>query len=70
MSPTVFREKGYRFFFFSREESRISRFAALQVGQISGHDFLFAVAATASSKRWLSPSSGKFGRQPKKILAR
>ncbi len=23
MSPTIFREKGYRFFFFSREESRI-----------------------------------------------
>ena len=23
MSPTVFREKGYRFFFFSREESRV-----------------------------------------------
>jgi hypothetical protein len=23
MSPTVFREKGYRFFFFSREEPRI-----------------------------------------------
>ena len=23
MSPTVFREAGYRFFFFSREESRI-----------------------------------------------
>lgn len=23
MSPTVFRVKGYRFFFFSREESRI-----------------------------------------------
>ena len=22
MSPTVFREKGYRFYFFSREESR------------------------------------------------
>ncbi len=22
MSPTIFREKGYRFFFFSREESR------------------------------------------------
>jgi hypothetical protein len=22
VSPTVFREKGYRFFFFSREESR------------------------------------------------
>jgi hypothetical protein len=23
MSPTVFREKGYRFFFFSREEKRM-----------------------------------------------
>ena len=23
MSPTIFREDGYRFFFFSREESRI-----------------------------------------------
>ena len=23
MSPTVFREKGYRFFFFSREEPRV-----------------------------------------------
>ncbi len=23
MSPTVFREQGYRFFFFSREESRM-----------------------------------------------
>ncbi|MBW6476929.1 MAG: DUF4160 domain-containing protein [Chromatiales bacterium] len=23
MSPTVFKEKGYRFFFFSREEPRI-----------------------------------------------
>lgn len=23
MSPTIFRYKGYRFFFFSREESRI-----------------------------------------------
>ena len=23
MSPTVFKEKGYRFFFFSREESRM-----------------------------------------------
>ena len=23
MSPTIFREKGYRFFFFSREESRV-----------------------------------------------
>ena len=23
MSPTIFRERGYRFFFFSREESRM-----------------------------------------------
>lgn len=23
MSPTVFREKGYRFYFFSREETRM-----------------------------------------------
>jgi hypothetical protein len=23
MSPTIFRKKGYRFFFFSREESRM-----------------------------------------------
>jgi len=23
MSPTVFREQGYRFFFFSREQSRV-----------------------------------------------
>ena len=23
MSPTVFKEKGFRFFFFSREESRV-----------------------------------------------
>ena len=23
MSPTIFRERGFRFFFFSREESRI-----------------------------------------------
>ena len=23
MSPTIFREKGYRFFFFSREETRM-----------------------------------------------
>jgi len=23
MSPTVFRERGYRFFFFSREETRM-----------------------------------------------
>lgn len=23
MSPTIFREKGYRFFFFSREEKRM-----------------------------------------------
>jgi hypothetical protein len=32
MSPTVFREKGYRFFFFSREESR------MHVHIVSGDD--------------------------------
>jgi len=40
MSPTVFREKGYRFFFFSREESRI------HVHVISGN---------GEAKFWLEP---------------
>jgi len=40
MSPTVFREKGYRFFFFSREESRI------HVHVISGD---------GEAKYWLEP---------------
>ena len=40
MSPTVFREKGYRFFFFSREESR------MHVHVISGD---------GEAKFWLAP---------------
>jgi len=40
MSPTVFREKGYRFFFFSMEESRI------HVHVISGN---------GEAKFWLEP---------------
>jgi len=41
MSPTVFREKGYRFFFFSREESR------MHVHVISGD---------GEAKYWLEPA--------------
>ena len=40
MSPTVFREKGYRFFFFSREEER------MHVHVISGD---------GETKFWLEP---------------
>lgn len=41
MSPTVFREAGYRFFFFSREESR------MHVHVISGD---------GEAKFWLKPA--------------
>ena len=40
MSPTIFREKGYRFFFFSREETR------MHVHVISGN---------GEAKFWLEP---------------
>jgi hypothetical protein len=40
MSPTVFREKGYRFFFFSREEER------MHVHVVSGN---------GEAKFWLTP---------------
>lgn len=40
MSPTVFREKGYRFFFFSREEPR------MHVHVVSGE---------GEAKFWLEP---------------
>jgi hypothetical protein len=33
MSPTILREKGYRFFFFSREESRPHVHAACSDGE-------------------------------------
>lgn len=41
MSPTVFREKGYRFFFFSREEER---------------PHIHVVSATGESKFWMEPT--------------
>ena len=40
MSPTIFREAGYRFFFFSREESRIH---------------VHVVSENAEAKFWLEP---------------
>ena len=40
MSPTVFREKGYRFFFFSREETRIH---------------VHVICADGEAKFWLEP---------------
>jgi hypothetical protein len=40
MSPTVFREGGFRFFFFSREESRIH---------------IHATHANGEAKFWLNP---------------
>lgn len=40
MSPTVFRESGYRFFFFSREEERMH---------------VHVQAAEGEAKFWLEP---------------
>ncbi|MFC1498039.1 DUF4160 domain-containing protein [Verrucomicrobiota bacterium] len=40
MSPTVFREKGYRFYFFSLEEKRMHV-------HVAGHD--------GNAKFWLEP---------------
>lgn len=40
MSPTVFREKGYRFFFFSREETRMH---------------VHVVSGDGEAKYWLEP---------------
>ena len=40
MSPTVFREDGYRFFFFSREESRMH---------------VHIVSGDGEAKFWLTP---------------
>lgn len=40
MSPTVFREKGYRFFFFSREEERMH---------------VHVVSGDGEAKFWLEP---------------
>jgi len=40
MSPTVFKEKGYRFFFFSREEERMH---------------VHVVSGDGEAKFWLEP---------------
>ena len=40
MSPTIFREKGYRFFFFSREELRMH---------------VHAICNDGEAKYWLEP---------------
>ncbi len=40
MSPTIFRERGYRFFFFSREERRMH---------------VHVVSADGEAKFWLEP---------------
>ncbi len=40
MSPTVFRERGYRFFFFSREENRMH---------------VHVVSGDGEAKFWLEP---------------
>lgn len=40
MSPTVFRERGYRFFFFSREEERVH---------------IHVYCADGEAKYWLEP---------------
>lgn len=41
MSPTIFRERGFRFFFFSREESRMH---------------VHAHSGRGEAKFWLEPS--------------
>jgi len=41
MSPTIFREAGYRFFFFSREEERMH---------------VHVVSADGEAKFWLEPA--------------
>ncbi len=59
MSPTVFRYKGYRFFFFSREEERIH---------------IHVIHAEGEAKIWLEPtielnkSVGLNSKQIKEIL--
>lgn len=40
MSPTIFRERGYRFFFFSREEQRMH---------------VHVISAEGEAKFWLEP---------------
>lgn len=55
MSPTVFRLRGYRFFFFSKEESRIH---------------VHVQCADGEAKFWLTPRVGlacNYGLSPKQL---
>lgn len=55
MSPTVFRFKGYRFFFFSREEERMH---------------IHVIHAEGEAKIWMEPNielESSFGLQTKQI---
>lgn len=55
MSPTVFRYKGYRFFFFSREESRIH---------------IHVYCGNGEAKFWLEPNlelAENYGLTPKQL---
>ena len=55
MSPTVFRAKGFRFYFFSREELR----AHVHVQHANGE-----------AKFWIDPAvelAGNFGLKPKQV---
>lgn len=59
MSPTVFRYKGYRFFFFSREEERMH---------------IHVIHAEGEAKIWIEPhielqsSHGLSSKQEKEII--
>jgi hypothetical protein len=55
MSPTIFRYKGYRFFFFSREESRMH---------------VHVNCADGEAKFWITPSvslAQNYGLSPKQL---
>ena len=55
MSPTVFREAGYRFFFFSREEERMH---------------VHIVSGDGEAKFWLTPNielAKKYHYSPKQL---
>jgi len=57
MSPTIFRENGFRFFFFSREEPRLH---------------VHVVCPDGEAKYWLEPSIGlahNYGLNPRQLRA-
>lgn len=58
MSPTIFKESGYRFFFFSREESRVH---------------VHVMSGDGEAKFWLKPeielaNNFSYSRQKLKII--